>query len=226
MSEHLFRKPAQQRDAAGGGADRRADPRAVGAVAVVELRRRARAQPRRAGADARAGVHHRRRRRRRRGACAPRIQPYRQPSDTRARRGRRNILRQQFRDEFGGDHPPDWQVHTTFVPAMQDAAERAVAAGLERLQPAGARGGAGRDRSGDRRHARDGRRRRLRAQHVQPRDAQPAPAGLGVQAARVCGGARARLFAGVGADEPRHVVGAAAIPNGRRATRTASSPTR
>jgi penicillin-binding protein 1A len=45
----------------------------------------------------------------------------------------KEFLRQQFRDRFGGDHPPDWQVHTTFVPALQDAAERALHDGLGRL---------------------------------------------------------------------------------------------
>ena len=128
MSEHLFRKPAQRRHAAGGGAHRRADPRAVGAVALDELRRRARAQPPRAGADARAGVHHAGAGGRRRARVRPRIQPYRQPGDARAGWAK-DYLRQQFRNEFGGDHPPDWQVHTTFLPALQDAAERAVAAG-------------------------------------------------------------------------------------------------
>jgi len=63
----------------------------------------------------------------------PRIQPFRLPSDTRAAWAKEH-LRQQFRNEFGGDHPPDWTVHTSFLPAVQDAAERAVAAGLERLR--------------------------------------------------------------------------------------------
>jgi penicillin-binding protein 1A len=49
----------------------------------------------------------------------------------------KEFLRQQFRSEFGGDHPPDWQVHTSFVPAIQDAAERAVAYGLDRLHRPG-----------------------------------------------------------------------------------------
>ena len=201
MSEHLFRKPAKRRDAAGGGAHRRADPRAVGALAVVELRRRARAQPPRAGADARAGLHHA-------GAggggaarVRPRIQPYRQPSDPRGGWAK-DYLRQQFRNEFGGDNPPDWQVHTTFQPALQDAAERAVAAGLERLRRPGLEaalvaidpatgdilamvGGAD--------YARSTYNRAV---------AQPAAARLGVQAARLCRGARARLLAGVGAVEP------------------------
>jgi penicillin-binding protein 1A len=43
------------------------------------------------------------------------------------------FLRQQFRDEFGGDHPPDWRVDTTIVVPLQDAAEAAVARGLDRL---------------------------------------------------------------------------------------------
>jgi penicillin-binding protein 1A len=56
----------------------------------------------------------------------PRIQPFRQPGDTRAAWAK-EFLRQQFRAEFGGDHPPDWQVHTSFLPDIQDVAERAVA---------------------------------------------------------------------------------------------------
>jgi 1A family penicillin-binding protein len=66
----------------------------------------------------------------------PRIQPYRQPGDARAAWAK-EYLRQQFRAEFGGDHPPDWQVHTSFLPSVQDAAERAVAAGLQRLNRPG-----------------------------------------------------------------------------------------
>jgi penicillin-binding protein 1A len=66
----------------------------------------------------------------------PRIQPYRQPNDTRAGWAK-EFLRQQFRAEFGGDNPPDWEVHTAFRPSLQDAAERAVAAGVERLHRAG-----------------------------------------------------------------------------------------
>jgi penicillin-binding protein 1A len=62
----------------------------------------------------------------------PRIQPYRQPDDSRAAWAK-EFLRQQFRNEFGGDHPPEWQVHTAFHPDLQDAAERAVAAGIQRL---------------------------------------------------------------------------------------------
>src|SRR5262245_15183957 len=66
----------------------------------------------------------------------PKIQPYRQPSDARAGWAK-DFLRQQFRSEFGGDNPPDWQVHTTFRPTVQDAAARAVASGLARLNRPG-----------------------------------------------------------------------------------------
>jgi 1A family penicillin-binding protein len=45
----------------------------------------------------------------------------------------KEFLRQQFRDRFGGDHPPDWEVHTSFVPAIQEAAERALSEGLRKL---------------------------------------------------------------------------------------------
>jgi penicillin-binding protein 1A len=62
----------------------------------------------------------------------PRIRPY--PGATEARNGyAKEFLRQQFRDRFGGDHPPDWQVKTTFVPELQEAAERAVENGLRRF---------------------------------------------------------------------------------------------
>jgi len=61
-----------------------------------------------------------------------RIQP--QPSVSSAREGyAKEFLRQQFRDIYGGDNPPDWKVHTTFVPEVQDAAELAVRDGLRRL---------------------------------------------------------------------------------------------
>jgi 1A family penicillin-binding protein len=60
-----------------------------------------------------------------------RVRPY--PAADDARGGyAKEYLRQQFRDRFGGDHPPDWQVATTFVPDLQAAAEKAVADGLRR----------------------------------------------------------------------------------------------
>lgn len=66
----------------------------------------------------------------------PSLQPYRQ-----ARAGpsgwARDYLRQQFRNEFGGDSPPDWTVHTTFDSSLQTAAEEAVATGLKRLSRPG-----------------------------------------------------------------------------------------
>lgn len=45
----------------------------------------------------------------------------------------KDYLRQLFRDRFGGDNPPEWSVHTTFSPALQQAAEDAVRVGLRRL---------------------------------------------------------------------------------------------
>ena len=66
----------------------------------------------------------------------PRIQTYRQPTDPRGGFAK-EYLRQQFRSEFGGDNPPDWQVHTTFLPSLQDAAERAVSTGIDRLRRPG-----------------------------------------------------------------------------------------
>ena len=65
-----------------------------------------------------------------------RIQP--PPSVSSARHGyAKEYLRQQFRNVYGGDNPPDWKVHTTFDPKMQDAAETAVREGLRRLRVPG-----------------------------------------------------------------------------------------
>ena len=58
----------------------------------------------------------------------PKIQTYRQPGDPRGGYAK-DYLRQQFRNEFGGDNPPDWQVRTTFQPALQEAAEGRVEPG-------------------------------------------------------------------------------------------------
>jgi 1A family penicillin-binding protein len=61
-----------------------------------------------------------------------RIRPY--PAAQQARAGyAKEYLRQQFRNRFGGDHPPDWQIETTFDPELQDMAERAVQQGLARV---------------------------------------------------------------------------------------------
>ncbi|MBA2303128.1 MAG: PBP1A family penicillin-binding protein [Acidobacteria bacterium] len=61
-----------------------------------------------------------------------RIRPYPGAVDPRGGYAK-ETLRQQFRDRFGGDHPPDWEVRTTFIPELQEAAERAVAEGLRRF---------------------------------------------------------------------------------------------
>jgi len=63
----------------------------------------------------------------------PRIKPHPAAQDARAGYAK-EFLRQQFRARFGGDQPPDWQVHTTLLPAVQDAAEKSVADGLRRLR--------------------------------------------------------------------------------------------
>jgi penicillin-binding protein 1A len=61
-----------------------------------------------------------------------RIRPY--PGTANPRAGyAKEYLRQLFRDRFGGDHPPEWEVRTTFIPELQDAAERAVGDGLRRF---------------------------------------------------------------------------------------------
>jgi penicillin-binding protein 1A len=61
-----------------------------------------------------------------------RIRPY--PNATESQWGyAKEFLRQQFRDRFGGDHPPDWKVRTTFVPELQEAAERAVSTWTRRF---------------------------------------------------------------------------------------------
>ena len=61
-----------------------------------------------------------------------RIRPYPGPIDPRGGYAK-EFLRQQFRDRFGGDHPPEWEVRTTFIPELQDIAERAIADGLGRF---------------------------------------------------------------------------------------------
>jgi 1A family penicillin-binding protein len=48
-----------------------------------------------------------------------------------------DYLRQQFKAEFEDDNPPDWKVHTTFVPALQREAERAVTQGLAKFRQDG-----------------------------------------------------------------------------------------
>jgi 1A family penicillin-binding protein len=62
-----------------------------------------------------------------------RITAYPGLADTRSGYAK-EFLRQAFRDVFGRDNPADWEVHTTFLPAAQQAAEQAVAEGLRRLR--------------------------------------------------------------------------------------------
>jgi penicillin-binding protein 1A len=69
-------------------------------------------------------------------AVRPGIQPYRQPNAGPSGWAK-DYLRQQFRNEFGGDSPPDWTIATTFDRALQAAAEQAVATGLRRLNKPG-----------------------------------------------------------------------------------------
>ena len=61
-----------------------------------------------------------------------RIKPY--PRSDRADNGYAKLfVRQQFRDVFGGDHPPDWKVFTSIHAGLQADAEAAVIRGLNRL---------------------------------------------------------------------------------------------
>jgi 1A family penicillin-binding protein len=65
-------------------------------------------------------------------AAPLRIQPH--PRIANAKHGyAKEYLRQQFRNIYGGDNPPDWKVQTTFLPEIQDAAEAAVRDGLRRI---------------------------------------------------------------------------------------------
>ena len=115
-----------------------------------------------------------------RGACgrasgSGRIRAPRDPRGGYAK----EYLRQLFRERFGGDHPPDWEVRTTFVPALQEAAEQAVRARARPVSTARAAGGARRDRSADRQHPRARRRPRLRSSR-----SSTAPAAAGGSRAR------------------------------------------
>jgi penicillin-binding protein 1B len=68
------------------------------------------------------------------GARQARIQLRAPPVISSAKHGyAKEFLRQQFRNVYGSDNPPDWKVQTTFEPAIQDAAEAAVKDGLRRL---------------------------------------------------------------------------------------------
>jgi penicillin-binding protein 1A len=65
-------------------------------------------------------------------AARLRVRPF--PRSDRADNGYAKLfVRQQFRDVYGGDHPPDWKVFTTIHATLQAEAEAAVARGLSRL---------------------------------------------------------------------------------------------
>ena len=108
-----------------------------------------------------------------------------------------DYLRQQFRTEFDDDNPPDWKVRTTFVPAMQKEAERAVTQGLARFRQDGLQAAlvAIDPQTGDV-LALVGRPR-LRAHAFQSRRERQTPARVGFQAIRVCGSAQQRDVAGL-----------------------------
>jgi penicillin-binding protein 1A len=64
-----------------------------------------------------------------------RIVPKRPPPVVDAKSGyAKSYLRDEFRARFGKGHPPDWKVHTTFLPALQELAESSVANGLGTLR--------------------------------------------------------------------------------------------
>ena len=85
-----------------------------------------------------------------------------------------------FRERFGGNHPPNWEV-TTFVPALQDR-RNGRAQGVDgSTSPTS--GGARRHRPRARQHPRARRRPGLLAVAVQPREPQPASTRFGVGAA-------------------------------------------
>jgi membrane carboxypeptidase/penicillin-binding protein len=71
-------------------------------------------------------------------ARAARVRITARPAQADARSGyAKEFLRQQFREHVGDDNPPDWQVHTTLLPALQRAAEQAVQRGLAGLEVPG-----------------------------------------------------------------------------------------
>ena len=197
------RQAGEAADAGRVRADRRSCARPVGAVALESSRRCRRAQPRRAGADARRRIHHRGAGAGGAGARGIRIRPYPGATEVAQAGYAKDFLRQQFRDQFGGDHPPDWEVRTTFVPELQEMAERAVADGLRRFGDPDLQAAlvAIDPRTGDILAMVGGRDfRQSQFNRASRSRRQP---GSAFKPFLVCGGARARLLAGVGADGPR-----------------------
>ena len=89
----------------------------------------------------------------------PRIQPYRQPREDPRGVGEGLPAAAVPRTSSAATIRRTGRSTRRSCPTLQEAAERAVAGGSERAEPAGARGGARRDRSAHRRHPGDGRRR-------------------------------------------------------------------
>ena len=191
-----FGKHARDLNAGRVGAHRGPGPGALGAVAVVESGWRPASQRHRARADGGGRRHHARRRRGGARAARLTIRPY--PSSLESRHGyAKEFLRQQFRDRFGGDKPPDWEVHTTLHAGdCRTPQNSPVAEGLARLGVRRTAGRTGRAGSGDRQRAGRRRRTRLPPVAVQPCRPQPAAAWFGVQAVCVRGGARPGAVAG------------------------------
>ena len=106
MSRHLFGKPAKHADACRERADRRAGPRAVGAVAVVEPRRRAsRAATSCCARMREEGFITEAQEQRGAGSARSAIRPY--PGATDPRGGyAKEYLRQQFRDSSAATTRP------------------------------------------------------------------------------------------------------------------------
>ena len=131
MSRHLFGRPAKQLTLAESAliAGLARAPAALSPWNHLEAPSRAAMSCSGACAMKDSSRRSRSRRRGGRGSACGRI-----PGATEATAGyAKDYLRQQFRDHFGGDHPPDWEVHTTFVPDLQEMAERAVSDGLRRF---------------------------------------------------------------------------------------------
>ena len=102
-----------------------------------------------------------------------------------------------------------FRVYSTYEPALQRAAELAIRTRVAEIaqEPspcARSPGQSGRHRSGERRRARARRRKEFLREPVQPCDAGPAPAGIGIQADHLCRGARAGLRTRLDASRPRH----------------------
>ena len=199
MSQHLFGKPAQDADAAGSGADCRPDPRAVGAVAVVESRRRRRAQPRRA----RRGCARRDSSRAAQEAAARQrtsADPAVSGAGRCARRAtRRSTCGSSSATSSAATIRPTGRCTRRSCPTLQEAAEQAVAARA-------ARGSASRGLqaalvaidppTGE--HPRAWSAAATSTQSAFNRaDPQPAAARVGVQAVRLCGRARSTAMSPV-----------------------------